>query len=169
MAGTPEQKDRWLHPLLAGDLRSAFSMTEPNTPGSDPTQLRDPRRQDGEEWVIDGLKWFSSNGSIADFLIVMAVTNPDARPHQRASMFIVPSDTPGVEIIRDVPTMEHPVGALRRLRRARRNPLRRRARSRRGPARRRGRGLHARAAAARPRSHPPLHALARASHAARST
>ena len=60
--------------------------------------------------MIDGLKWFSSNGSIADFLIVMAVTNPDARPSQRASMFIVPCDTPGVEIIRDVPTMEHPWG-----------------------------------------------------------
>jgi len=58
--------------------------------------------------VIDGLKWFSSNGSIADFLIVMAVTNPDARPSQRASMFVVPVDTPGVEIVRDVPTMEHP-------------------------------------------------------------
>src|SRR3984893_14903409 len=108
LAGTPEQKDRWLHPLLAGDLRSAFSMTEPDTPGSDPTQLRTQAVRDGEDWVIDGLKWFSSNGSIADFLIVMAVTNPDARPSQRASMFIVPTDTPGVEILRDVPTMEHP-------------------------------------------------------------
>src|ERR1700676_4567911 len=108
MAGTAEQKDRWLHPLLAGDLRSAFSMTEPDTPGSDPTQLRTQAVPDGEEGVIDGHKWFSSNGSIADFLIVMAVTDPDARPSQRASMFIVPSDTPGVEILRDVPTMEHP-------------------------------------------------------------
>src|ERR1700752_3976008 len=108
MAGTPEQKERWLDPLLAGDLRSAFSMTEPDTPGSDPTQLRTRAVRDGDEWVIDGLKWFSSNGSIADFLIVMAVTDPDARPAQRASMFIVPTDTPGVEILRDVPTMEHP-------------------------------------------------------------
>ena len=108
LAGTPEQKDHWLHPLLAGDLRSAFSMTEPDTPGSDPTQLRTRAARDGDEWVIDGLKWFSSNGSIADFLIVMAVTDPDARPAQRASMFIVPTDTPGVEIVRDVPTMEHP-------------------------------------------------------------
>jgi acyl-CoA dehydrogenase len=64
--------------------------------------------RDGDDWVIDGHKWFSSNGSIADFLIVMAVTNPDARPSQRASMFVVPVDTPGVEIVRDVPTMEHP-------------------------------------------------------------
>src|SRR5262249_41612615 len=108
LAGTPEQKDRWLHPLLAGDLRSAFSMTEPHTPGSDPTQLQTRAERDGDEWVIDGLKWFSSNASIADFLIVMAVTNPDARPAQRASMFVVPVDTPGVEILRDVPTMEHP-------------------------------------------------------------
>jgi acyl-CoA dehydrogenase len=108
LAGTPEQKDRWLHPLLAGDLRSAFSMTEPHTPGSDPTQLATRASKDGEDWVIDGRKWFSSNASIADFLIVMAVTNPEARPSQRASMFIVPTDTPGVEILRDVPTMEHP-------------------------------------------------------------
>src|SRR5271170_1574938 len=107
LAGTLEQKDRWLHPLLAGDLRSAFSMTEPDTPGSDPTQLRTRAVRDGEHWVIDGRKWFSSNGSIADFLIVMAVTDPDARPSQRASMFVVPVDTPGVEIMRDVPTMEH--------------------------------------------------------------
>src|SRR5947209_17537807 len=108
LAGTSEQKDRWLHPLLAGDLRSAFSMTEPDTAGSDPTLLQTHAVRDGDEWVIDGHKWFSSNGSIADFLIVMAVTNPDARPAQRASMFIVPVDTPGVEILRDVPTMEHP-------------------------------------------------------------
>jgi acyl-CoA dehydrogenase len=108
MAGTPEQKDRWLYPLLAGDLRSAFSMTEPDTPGSDPTQLRTRATRDGDEWVIDGKKWFSSNGSIADFLIVMAVTDPDARGPQRASMFIVPRETPGVDVVRDVPTMEHP-------------------------------------------------------------
>ncbi|HEY3021686.1 MAG TPA: acyl-CoA dehydrogenase family protein, partial [Solirubrobacteraceae bacterium] len=63
---------------------------------------------DGDEWVIDGHKWFSSNASIADFLIVMAVTDPEARPHQRATMFIVPTDTPGVNVLRDVPTMEHP-------------------------------------------------------------
>src|SRR3954469_16763339 len=108
LAGTPEQKERWLHPLLAGDLRSAFSMTEPHTAGSDPTQLATRAFRDGDEWVIGGRKWFSSNASIADFLIVMVVTNPEARPSQRASMFIVPADTPGVEILRDVPTMEHP-------------------------------------------------------------
>jgi acyl-CoA dehydrogenase len=108
LAGTPEQKERWLHPLLAGDLKSAFSMTEPDTAGSDPTQLRTRAVREGEEWVINGRKWFSSNASIADFLIVMALTDPDARPHQRASMLIVPADTPGVNILRDVPTMEHP-------------------------------------------------------------
>jgi acyl-CoA dehydrogenase len=108
LAGTDEQKERYLHPLLAGDLKSAFSMTEPDTAGSDPTLLRTAAVKDGDGWVIDGHKWFSSNASIADFLIVMAVTDPDARPHQRASMFLVDTDTPGVEIIRDVATMEHP-------------------------------------------------------------
>src|SRR6476659_2585329 len=108
LAGTPDQKERYLHPLLAGDLRSAFSMTEPETAGSDPTLLRTRAVRDGDDYVITGRKWFSSNASIADFLIVMAVTDPDARPHQRASMFIVPVDTPGVNIVRDVPTMEHP-------------------------------------------------------------
>src|SRR5436190_21420403 len=108
LAGTPEQRERWLHPLLAGDLKSAFSMTEPHTAGSDPTQLQTRAVREGDEWVIDGRKWFSSNGSIADFLIVMAVTDRDARPKQRASMFIVPRDTPGMEVLRDVPTMEHP-------------------------------------------------------------
>ncbi len=108
LAGTPEQKDRYLHPLLAGDLKSAFSMTEPDTAGSDPTLMRTRATRDGEHWVINGHKWFSSNGSIADFLIVMAVTDPDARPHQRASMFVVDADTPGVKVLRDVATMEHP-------------------------------------------------------------
>jgi len=108
MVGTPEQKDRYLHPLLAGDLKSGFSMTEPDSAGSDPTLLRTRAVRDGDDWVINGWKWFTSNGSIADFLIVMAVTDPDARPHNRASMFIVDVDTPGVNIIRDVATMEHP-------------------------------------------------------------
>jgi acyl-CoA dehydrogenase len=108
LVGTPEQKDRYLHPLLAGDLKSAFSMTEPETAGSDPTLLQTRAVKDGDDYVINGHKWFSSNGSIADFLIVMAVTDPDARPHQRASMFVVDVDTPGVNIVRDVATMEHP-------------------------------------------------------------
>jgi acyl-CoA dehydrogenase len=114
LVGTPEQKDRYLHPLLAGDLRSAFSMTEPETAGSDPTLLQTSAVKDGDQWVINGHKWFSSNGSIADFLIVMAVTNPDARPHQRASMFVVDVDNPGVNIVRDVATMEHPYDSFGR-------------------------------------------------------
>jgi len=108
LAGTEDQKEQWLHPLLAGDLRSAFSMTEPDTAGSDPTLLRTRAVEDGDGWVINGHKWFSTNASVADFLIVMAVTDPDAHRYQRASMFIVPVDTPGVQILRDVPTMEHP-------------------------------------------------------------
>ena len=108
LAGTEDQKEQWLHPLLAGDLRSAFSMTEPDTAGSDPTLLGTRAVEDGDSWVINGHKWFSTNASVADFLIVMAVTDPEAHKYQRASMFIVPVDTPGVRILRDVPTMEHP-------------------------------------------------------------
>src|ERR687893_1462750 len=87
LAGSDDQKERWLHPLLAGDLRSAFSMTEPATAGSDPTLLETTAVADGDAWVINGHKWFSTNASIADFLIVMAVTGPGADPHGRASMF----------------------------------------------------------------------------------
>jgi acyl-CoA dehydrogenase len=108
LAGTPEQRERYLEPLLAGDLRSAFSMTEPDSAGSDPTTLKTRAVRDGDDYVLTGRKWFSSNASIADFLIVMAVTDPDARPHQRATMFLVEADAPGVQILRDVPTMEHP-------------------------------------------------------------
>jgi acyl-CoA dehydrogenase len=108
LAGTPEQRERYLEPLLAGDLKSSFSMTEPDSAGSDPTTLKTRAVRDGDDYVITGRKWFSSNASIADFLIVMAVTDPDARPHQRATMFLVDADTPGVQILRDVATMEHP-------------------------------------------------------------
>ena len=109
LAGTPEQKEQWLYPLLNGELKSAFSMTEPDTAGSDPTQLRTRAvRQPDGGYVLSGHKWFTSNGSIADLLVVMAVTDPDAAPHERASMFLVPVATPGVNIVRDVPNMEHP-------------------------------------------------------------
>jgi acyl-CoA dehydrogenase len=108
MAGTEDQKEQYLHPLLAGDLRSAFSMTEPENAGSDPTLLQTRAELQGDEWVINGHKWFSSNASVADFLIVMAVTDPEAHKYQRASMLIVPADAPGVTIVRDIPTMEHP-------------------------------------------------------------
>jgi acyl-CoA dehydrogenase len=107
-SGREEQRERWLAPLLAGELRSGFSMTEPETAGSDPTLLATRAVRDGDEYVVDGHKWFTTNGSVADFLIVMAVTNPDVHPYQGSSMLIVPVDTEGVEIVRDVATMEDP-------------------------------------------------------------
>ncbi len=107
-SGDEAQRERWLQPLLDGTLRSAFSMTEPHTAGSDPTLLTTSAVRDGDEWVIDGHKWFTTNGSVADFLIVMAVTNPDVHPYAGSSMIIVPANTPGVEIVRDVATMEDP-------------------------------------------------------------
>ncbi len=103
--GTADQKERWLYPLLDGRLRSAFSMTEPGNAGSDPTLLSTTAVLDGDEWVINGHKWFTSNGMIADFLIVMLVTDPEAGPYERASMIIVPADTPGVQRLRNIPTM----------------------------------------------------------------
>jgi alkylation response protein AidB-like acyl-CoA dehydrogenase len=105
--GTDEQKDRWLRPLAAGEIRSFFSMTEPEVPGSDPTTLRTRAVRDGDEWVIEGHKWFSSGAEGAAFGIVMAVSDPDAEPHRRATQIIVAADTPGVEIVRAVPTMGH--------------------------------------------------------------
>lgn len=108
LGGTEEQKKRWMEPLLAGEMRSAFSMTEPEVAGSDPKLLRTRARRDGDEWVIDGHKWFTSNGSRADFLITMAVTDADVHPYAGSSMFIVPTDSPGLKIVRDVPTMSDP-------------------------------------------------------------
>src|ERR671918_3042112 len=96
--GTGEQKERWLRPLVAGEVRSFFSMTEPDVSGSDPTGLKTRAVRDGEEWVIDGRKWFSSGAEGAAFAIVMAFSDPDAGPHRRASQIIVPADTPGIEI-----------------------------------------------------------------------
>jgi alkylation response protein AidB-like acyl-CoA dehydrogenase len=105
--GTDEQKLDWLAPLVAGTIRSFFSMTEPEVPGSDPTTLRTRAVRDGDDWVIDGHKWFSSGAEGAAFGIVMAVTDPDAAPHARASQIIVPADTPGVEIVRPIVVMGH--------------------------------------------------------------
>src|SRR5437868_781220 len=105
--GTEEQKARWLAPLVAGEIRSFFSMTEPEVPGSDPTTLRTRAVKDGDEWVIDGHKWFSSGAEGAAFGIVMAVTDPDADPHARATQIVVPADTPGVEIVRPIAVMGH--------------------------------------------------------------
>ena len=105
--GTPEQKEHWLAPLVAGDMRSFFGMTEPEVAGSDPTLLRGRAVRDGDEWVIDAHKWFSSGADGAGFGVVMLVTDPDADPHRRASMIIVPTDTPGYELVRKVSVMGH--------------------------------------------------------------
>jgi acyl-CoA dehydrogenase len=107
MFGTEEQKDRWLLPLVAGEIRSFFSMTEPEVSGSDPTGLRTTAVRDGDDLVINGHKWFSSSAEGAAFGIVMAVTDPDAPPHTRMSQIIVPADTPGVEVVRPIPVMGH--------------------------------------------------------------
>lgn len=108
IGATEEQKERWLWPLLAGDLTSSFSLTEPHTAGSDPTGIATTAVLDGDEWVIDGHKWYASNASVADFVLVMVVTDPDAGPHRRASMILVEQGTPGMHIVRDVGTMDHP-------------------------------------------------------------
>ena len=104
--GTEEQKERWLRPLVAGEARSFFSMTEPDVSGSDPTGLRTRAVRDGDDWVLDGRKWFSSGAEGAAFGIVMAVTDPDAEPHRRATQIVVPADAPGLEI-RPVPVLGH--------------------------------------------------------------
>ena len=106
--GTDAQKERFLRPLLDGEIFSCYSMTEPQG-GSDPKGFRTRARRDGDEWVIDGEKYFSSNARSAEFFIVMAVTNPDVSPYKGQSMFLVPSETPGIEILRNVGTMWEPM------------------------------------------------------------
>ena len=102
--GTAGQKKRYLQPLLDGDIVSCFSMTEPQA-GADPKEFTCKAWREGEEWLIEGEKWYSSNARYASFLIVMAVTNPDNEPHERMSMFIVPAESPGIVIRRNVPGM----------------------------------------------------------------
>ena len=99
--GTDAQKEKYLQPLLNGDIVSCYSMTEPQA-GSDPQEFKCRAWRDGDEYVIDGEKWFSSNLRYAAFAIVMAVTDPDVPVYQGTSMFLVPTDTPGIEIIRNV-------------------------------------------------------------------
>src|ERR687885_290893 len=108
--GTPEQKERWLRPLLDGDIRSCFSMTEPETAGSDPTSFHGHAELDGDEWVINAHKWFTSGAVGASVAIAMVVTDPEAQPYKRASMILVPTDTPGFNLIRPVPVMGHSGG-----------------------------------------------------------
>ncbi|HNS39794.1 MAG TPA: acyl-CoA dehydrogenase family protein, partial [Promineifilum sp.] len=103
--GTPEQKERFLMPLLAGDIRSCFSMTEPENAGSNPTWLSTTATKDGDDYLVNGHKWFSTGADGAAFAIVMAVTDPAAARHQRASMIIVPVDTPGFHIVENTSVM----------------------------------------------------------------
>ena len=110
--GTPELKERYLEPLLDNRIISCFSMTEPQG-GADPKVFTTTAVQDGDEWVINGEKWYSSFASKASFLIVMAVTDPDAGHHDRHSMFVVPGDTPGINILRDVGLGYEPIGGGR--------------------------------------------------------
>ncbi len=108
--GIPEQRERWLEPLLEGRIRSCFSMTEPEVSGSDPTLLQARAELDGEEWVINGHKWFTSGAVGAELAIAMVVTDPDAPPYARASMICVPTDNPGFELVRPIPVMGHDKG-----------------------------------------------------------
>ena len=156
--GTPEQHEQWLRPLVAGEIRSCFSMTEPETAGSNPTLLATRAVVDGDDYVINGQKWFTSSADGAAFGIVMAVTDPDAPPHQRASMIIVPTDNPGFHLVRNVSVMGHAGSGhashaeviYESCRVPRTNLL--------GPE---GRRLPDRPGPPRPRPHPPLHAVAR--------
>jgi acyl-CoA dehydrogenase len=102
--GTDEQKAKYLQPLLDGEIFSCYSMTEPQG-GSDPSLFETRARRDGDEWVIDGYKFFSSNARTASFLIVMAITDPDTDVYRGMSMFLVPTDTPGVNIVRNIGLM----------------------------------------------------------------
>jgi len=103
--GSAEQKARYLEPLAKGEIRSCFSMTEPENPGSNPTLMSCRAVKSGDQYVIDGHKWFTSSADGAAFAIVMAVTNPEAPPHGRASMIIVPTDTPGFDLVRNIKIM----------------------------------------------------------------
>jgi len=109
--GSAEQKEKWLRPLTEGKLQSGFSMTEPDRAGSDPRSIRTSARREGDEWVINGHKWFTSNGKRADFLIVMCRTEDPSGPAEqngKMTQIIVPTDTPGVNILRGVPVWGRP-------------------------------------------------------------
>jgi len=105
--GTDEQQEEYLAPLVDGKIRSCFSMTEVDQPGSNPVLLDTTAVKDGDDYVINGHKWFTSSADGARFAIVMAVTNPDESPYARASMIIVPTDTPGFNHVRNIPVMGH--------------------------------------------------------------
>jgi acyl-CoA dehydrogenase len=103
--GSPEQQDQWLKPLLEARIRSCFAMTEPDVASSDPRNLRTSIRRDGDEYVVDGRKWFTSGILDPDckLIILMGVSDPDAATYRRQSMVLIPRETPGVEVLRDLP------------------------------------------------------------------
>jgi acyl-CoA dehydrogenase len=105
--GTPEQKKMYLEPLLRGDIRSCFAMTEPEHAGSNPLWMDTSAVKDGSDYVINGHKWFASSADGATFAVTMAITSPEAAPHQRASQILVPTNTPGFNIVRNIPVMNH--------------------------------------------------------------
>lgn len=105
--GSEEQKEKYLAPLVAGKIRSCFSMTEVNMPGSNPVMLETTAVKDGDNYLINGHKWYTSSADGAKFAIVMAVTNPDAPKYLNASMIIVPTDTPGFNLVRNISIMGH--------------------------------------------------------------
>lgn len=107
--GTPAQKKRYLEPLLEGDIVSCFSMTEPQA-GADPREFKCRAVRDGDQWVINGEKYFSSNADLAEFLITMAITDPTVPVHQGASMFLIPRDTPGLNLVRLAGLGSEPLG-----------------------------------------------------------
>ena len=105
--GTPAQKEKYLKPLIDGKIRSCFSMTEVDMPGSNPVMLETTAIKEGNDYVVNGHKWYSSSADGAEFAIVMAVTNPENSIYQKASMIIVPSDTKGFNLVRNIPVMGH--------------------------------------------------------------
>ena len=109
--GTDEQKEKFFQPLMQGEVRSFFGMTEPDVSGADPRHLQTSAVQDGDEWVINGRKWYSTNANGSAFGIVMCVTDPEAPAYKRQSQIIVPTNTPGLTLVRPISVMGHSVGA----------------------------------------------------------
>src|SRR5260370_3554511 len=108
---TEAQKERWLWPNLRGEISSAFALTEPFLAGADPTVIGTTAHKDGDEWVINGHKWFITNASVADIVLVFAVTSPEGRPHRHASVFVVPSDSLGFISSRYIGTRAEPTAS----------------------------------------------------------
>ncbi len=105
--GSAEQKARWLRPLVVGEIRSCFSMTEPEMPGSNPVMMETTAVAAGDDYVINGQKWYTTAADGAAVAVVMAITDPEAAPHRRASMILVPTDTPGFDLVRNINVMGH--------------------------------------------------------------